>query len=356
MNRGRAPAISVIMPAYNGAAWIGETIESVIAQTFTDWELVIVDDRSTDDTLEAIHAYEQDPRIVVIEAEANGGPVVARNMAHAAARGRYLVGLDQDDLCKPGRFAAQAAYLDAHPECALVATVAEQYEEGRISFWPGEHPLSPAAIDWLLWVRNPLVWSTVMIRAEAAAKLDPFERPQVRYAEDFDLYRRIRAHGTIARLDESHLLYRCHPGGASQRFREMMGASAAQVLAERYAPLFGEAAHANAELAVRHFMARDPVPDLATLAHLSAMLGTIHAHHRATHDLNAEDRTAVEAEYSRLWWDIARPPLRQGRLGMREAMAVCPPGVRMPANDVDRVLTPLIGRVRALGRGIRNAI
>ncbi|MDQ0250387.1 glycosyltransferase involved in cell wall biosynthesis [Sphingomonas kyeonggiensis] len=350
-----APTVSVIMPAYNGAAWIGATIDSVLAQDFTDWEMVIVDDCSTDDT-RALLATLTDPRITVLHAEMNGGPVVARNIGFAAARGRYIAGLDQDDLCKPGRFAAQVAYLEANPGSVLVATAAELLENGHATPWPGDRPLTPATIDWLILTQNPLVWSTVMFRAEAARLLDPFERPQVRYAEDFDLYHRLSRFGRIARLDEAHLLYRCHPGGASKKFAETMAASAARVLSERYQPLFGDESQGNAELVVRYFMQRDPAPDLETLGRLSRILAALHADHVARTPLTAQERIEVDGEHARLWWLVARPALRQGAVTMREAMAVLPESVHLPANDPDRLISPLIGRVRAIGRGFGVAL
>lgn len=351
-----APTVSVIMPAYNGAAWIGATIDSVLAQKFSDWELVIVDDCSTDDT-RALLATLRDPRIRVLHAEANGGPVLARNQAFAEARGRYIAGLDQDDLCKPGRFAKQVAWLDAHPDTVLVATAAALLEGDRVTAWPAGRRLSPATIDWLLLTQNPLVWSTVMFRAEAARLLDPFERPHVRYAEDFDLYHRLSRFGRIARLDDAELLYRCHPGGASKKYAEMMAASAAQVLAERYLPVFGpDAARESSALVVRYLMAREPVPGLETLGRLSGILSALHAHHIAHTPLTPAERIEVDGEHARLWWLIARPALRQGAVTLREAMAVQPPGVTLRSRDPDRLISPLIGRVRALGRGIGVAL
>ncbi len=355
MNGLPAPTVSVVMPAYNGAAWIGATIDSVVVQDFSDWELVIVDDCSTDNTREFL-ATLTDPRITILHAETNGGPVAARNIGFAAARGRYIAGLDQDDLCKPGRFSTQVAYLDANPGTVLVATAAELLENGAVSIWPGDRPLTPATIDWLLLTQNPLVWSTVMFRAEAARLLDPFERPQVRYAEDFDLYHRLGRFGQIARLDEAQLLYRCHPGGASKRFAEMMAASAGRVLTERYLPVFGDEAAASAALVVRYFMQRDPAPDLATLSQLSRILAALHADHVARTPLTPQERIEVDGEHARLWWLVARPALRQGAVTMRQAMGVLPESVHLPANDPDRLISPLIGRVRAIGRGFGVAL
>ena len=348
-----APTVSVIMPTYNGARWVAETIDSVLAQSFAGWELVIVDDCSTDDTLGVLRGF-TDPRIRVIAAEANGGPVLARNRAFAEVRGRYVAGLDQDDLCRPTRFARQVAFLDANPGTVLVGTAAELLEDGKLRPWPNDRPLTPAAIDWLLLTQNPFVWSSVMFRADAARRLDPFERPEVRYAEDFDLYQRLRRFGAFARIDEPLLLYRCHPGGASKKFRDMMAASAARVLAERYAPLFGAEAAGHADLVVRYPMAGEPVPDLKTLAALSRILAGLHADYIANTPLGADAGAEVDAEHARFWWRAARPALRRGTMGLREAMAALPDSVRLPANDPDRILSPLIGRVRAMGRSLRS--
>jgi hypothetical protein len=345
------PAVSVIMATYNGAAFVAETIASLFAQSFTDFELVVVDDCSTDDTREVVARFE-DPRITLIASQVNQGPVHARNRAFAAARGRYVAGLDQDDICLPERFARQVAYLDAHPETVLVGTRARLYEDGRISHWPGPSNLTPPLIDWLAMFHNPLVWSSVMFRADAARRLDPFERPEVRYAEDFDLYHRLRRFGALARLEDELLLYRCHRGGASQKFRDAMGASAARVLKELYVPVFGEAAPGNAALVTRHLSARDPVPDAATLARLFGIVERMHRHFVAEHAPDAATLARIEQEYARLWWLVARPAIRRGRVTLREALATRPACAGAVPAGTDGLVSSLIGQGRAIRRGL----
>lgn len=345
------PAISVIMAAYNGAELIGETIASLLAQTRTDWELIVVDDCSTDNTLEVLRAHD-DPRITVIAAEENRGPVHTRNRALETARGHYIAALDQDDLCTPDRLERQAEYLDAHPQVALVASAALLLQDGKAEVWPGKYPLSPAMIDWLLLTQNPLVWSTTMFRADAARALTPFTRPELRYAEDFDLYHRIRRFGALARIDAPLLQYRCHPGGASQRFRSMMEASAAEVLAQRYATIFDQDAPAKAALVARYLMARAPVPYLAILAELSRILAALHAHFIESTPLSAHERIEVDGEYARLWWLLARPALRQGNVGFREILGVRPNVVQINPSNPDVLLSPMIGKARSIARRI----
>jgi len=319
-----APTVSVVMAAYNGAALIGETLASLAAQTLTDWEAIVVDDRSTDDTRAVVAAW-PDPRVRLIALDENGGPVRARNRALVEARGRYIAGLDQDDLCLPERFAQQVAYLDANPDVALLGSAVDFLKAGRIGRSTYSDTTSPALIGWLSWIGNPLVWSSVMVRGQAARALDPFTRPDILYAEDFDLYHRIRPHGEIARLDTVLLHYRQHEGGASQRFTERMEASAARVLAEAHAPLLGDEATAVALLLVVHHMGGRPVPDRATLRQLGDALARLEAAYLARHRPSPADRRLIKWETARRWARIGRTGLRAGTLSVADLVAVRPP-------------------------------
>ena len=345
-----APVVSVIMAAYNGAALIPETIASLTAQTFGDFELVVVDDCSTDDTLALLGSY-RDPRIRVIAAETNQGPVRTRNRAFAEARGRYIAALDQDDLCRPERFARQVAYLDAHPDVVLAGSGTSILEDGAVR--PSALPpvSTPFVIEWLMRIMNPLVWSSVMIRAEAARTLDPFTRPDILYAEDFDLYHRMSRIGRIARLDDDLLLYRSHAGGASQRFTDTMTASATRVLADCHRAQLGDDAEAIATLLVRHIMLRAAVPDRATLARLGEALVAMQDHFLKSRQPDAESRKMIRWETAQLWSRIGRAGLRSGALDLGDAMAVRPDHLGLGyAGLHELILSRLIGGARAARR------
>uniref|UniRef100_UPI0035CBF873 glycosyltransferase family 2 protein n=1 Tax=uncultured Sphingomonas sp. TaxID=158754 RepID=UPI0035CBF873 len=344
------PTVSVIMPTYNGADVIGETIASLQAQTFTDFELIMVDDCSTDATVAVARGFD-DPRIRVIEAPVNRRVVLTRNAAFAEARGRYIAALDHDDLCHPERFARQVAYLDAHPDIVLVGSAANVLYEGAI-IPSGLAPLStPPLIEWLLRIENPLVWSSVMMRADAARKLDPFQRPERVYAEDFDLYHRISAYGGIARIDAELLSYRRHSGGASQVQAAAMSARAADVLAELYAPLFGDAAAETAALIVRHVMAQEPVPDRATFERVGQTLVALQDDFLVRHKPDAESRNLIRWETARRWGRIGRAGLRTGRLRLGDAAAVRPDHLGMGYAGIEElILSRLIGTIRAAQR------
>lgn len=351
------PTISVVMAAYNGGALIEPTIASVLAQTFADFELVVVDDCSTDDTLARLRAI-ADPRVRVIAAPHNGGPVVARNMAFAEARGRLVVGLDQDDLCHPERFAVQAAWLDAHPEAVLVASAVDFLRAGAILKPRAPLVTSPALIAWRLQFGNPLVWSSVMFRADAVRRLAVFERTDRLYAEDFDLYHRLAAQGALARIDRPLLTYRIHPGGASQRYTARMEQSAAAVLAEAHAGLFGsaDATDAAARLVLHHFTGGNPLPDAATLERLNAAIARIDAAFAARQALSDDDRTLVDAERARLWWRMADACVRSGSLTRAAVAAQCPPGLaEHPRSRMRAATSTVIGTGRALASRLRRA-
>jgi hypothetical protein len=352
MTESGPPLISVVMAAYNGAALIEDTIASVLAQDLADFELIVVDDASRDDTLARLRAI-TDPRVKVYAATVNSGPVVARNMAFAAARGRYIVGLDQDDLCHPDRFSTQVAWLDAHPEAVLVASAVNLLETGSIQPPRGPVRTSPALIDWRLQFGNPLVWSSVMIRAEAVRRLDVFERIDCLYAEDFDLYQRLSELGTLARIDRPLVTYRIHPGGASRRYTARMDDNATKVLAERYEALFGDAAPAAARLAVVHFTGGVAVPDAPTLDRLSQVVCTVHDDFCATRRLNPADKTMITAEFARLWWRMADASVRSGAIALDAAEAACPPGLRARHPSPRRALSSgVIGLARAGVRAV----
>lgn len=340
MTLRQAPTISVIMAVYNGAALLPETIASLRAQSFGDWELIAVDDCSKDNSVEVLKGF-GDSRIRVIESAQNGGPVVARNRAFAEASGVYSAALDQDDICLPERFAKQLAFLDANPHVVLVSTAARILCDGRESEGQWLRGLTPGLIDWLMLIRNPIVWSTAMFRAEAARQLVPFERPEMRYVEDFDFYHRIRAHGALAQIDEELLLYRVHESGASNMFNATMRANA-EALLSQHAPDI-------ATLLVRHVMGGDPVPDGATLDRLFKGIARL----RAGFEGDARTLALVDREISRLWWRMCRAGVRSGRIALPQALAGRPDAVALAdGNAADLVVSQLIGGVRAVKRGI----
>jgi len=345
-----APIVSVVMAAYKGADLVGATLASLQAQTLSDFELVVVDDCSPDDTLAVLRSW-GDPRFRIIAAEKNQGVVLSRNRAFAAARGRYIAALDHDDLCYPERFAKQVAYLDAHPDTALLGTASDNLQDGEISPSTLAPLTTPPLIEWLLRIENPLVWSSAMMRADAARKMDAFQRPEMVFAEDYDLYHRIRKFGRIARLDDVLVTYRKHSGSASQTHIGAMTNRATEVLAADYADVFGDEAADYAELVVRYVMGRMAVPDRTTLRRVGEAIIRLQDDYLTRNRPDPESRALIRWETARRWARIGEIALRNGTLGLVDAAMVRPDHLGLGYAGIDElILSRILGGARAVRR------
>jgi len=201
------PTVSAIMSAYNTGRYIAAAIDSILAQTMTSWELIVVDDGSTDDTRAVIARYD-DPRIIVIACDQNRGRSAARNLALARARGRYIAICDSDDLSAPTRFAQQVAFLEAHPRVDIVSGQLAHFTEGRAPRVVVRFPLSSREITQrLARGRMGLAHGASMLRAECFGRTGGY-CADVPCAEDLELFCRMARHSTFASLPDVLVAYR----------------------------------------------------------------------------------------------------------------------------------------------------
>lgn len=209
------PQVSVIIPVYNRERYLGEAIESILGQTFADFELLIIDDCSTDGSREIARAY-TDPRIRLIANETNLGQPKTRNRVIQLASGAYIAMLDSDDTAYPQRLARQVAFLERNPDYALVGSWKSSMDaHGRALRVSGRRPMGAEEVcAWALF-RCPIVHPSVMARA-AVLRANPYcERFLI--GADFELFVRLQANGyKLANVPEVLVRYRQHPGGISQ--------------------------------------------------------------------------------------------------------------------------------------------
>lgn len=182
-----APSVTVIMANFNGENWIGEAIQSVQRQSLADWELIVVDDASTDASVEIVRAAaDNDPRIVLLTSSSNAGPSVARNRALACARGRWITILDSDDLFAEGRLESLLAKADSDGAGIAADDLLIVNESGSLTGHSLLGLQTSRTFDAVALVNAPhLGYLKPMIKAELLAMLRYDER--VRSAEDFDL-------------------------------------------------------------------------------------------------------------------------------------------------------------------------
>ena len=210
------PHVSVVMPARNGARWLGEAVESVISQSFPDWELLAIDDGSTDDTPRLLTGFAgRDSRIRVIRQDASG-LVAALNRGLAAARGSLLARLDADDRAAPTRLQRQVQYLASHSDVGLLGSWAQEIDDQGRMLGQRKPETRPDELSRLLLRSNPLVHSSVMLRTGLARSLGGY-RAAFRAAEDYDLWLRIAEVAKPANLPEMLVQYRWHSENVSKR-------------------------------------------------------------------------------------------------------------------------------------------
>ena len=198
-------AISVVMSVYNGERHLSEAIDSILNQTFTDFEFIIVNDGSTDGTREILERY-QDERIVLVNQD-NTGVTRALNKGIALAQGKYIARQDADDVSKLERLQKQFDYMEAHPSVGLLGTRFEFIDEFGQVTRQGSLPVENRRLQERLKVINQFSHGSVLIRKEALDKVGVY-REFFKYAQDYDLWLRIAEQYEVVNLPEYLFCYR----------------------------------------------------------------------------------------------------------------------------------------------------
>lgn len=207
-----SPIISVIMPAYNASRFLDESIQSILNQTFKDFEFIIVDDCSTDDTSLIIKKYmAQDPRIIYRRNEKHIDQLIGRNTAFGYARGDYIAMLDADDIALPRRLEIQYDYLCRHPDTALVGGGAEIINDQGVVIGHKNPEEYFELLKYRLLLRNPMFHSAMFFIKDIIVKTGGYDSEYL-YAEDYRLYYSLMKNGCrIGNVPEVVIKYRCHP-------------------------------------------------------------------------------------------------------------------------------------------------
>lgn len=212
--------VTVFIPVYNGEKYLREAIDSILAQTYTDFELLILDDGSTDGTNNVVSSYD-DPRIRVMRNAVNSGLCVTRNRGLSAARGKYIAMLDCDDIACPNRLAQQISFFENAPEgFALLGSGLEIIsEDGRFQgvsfFW-----YAPEEIPAVLLFNNCFAQSAIMGKA-AVLQTEKYSE-EVAFSEDYDLWVRIASKHKVWNIPNTLTKYRLHRNSTGQSNRNKM--------------------------------------------------------------------------------------------------------------------------------------
>ena len=206
-----SPVISVLMNVYNVADYLPAAIESIRRQTWTDWELILVDDGSTDTSGEVCQqAAREDDRIRLIQ-QANAGIPAALNAGLKLAKGEFLARMDADDLATPDRLQLQVDYLRANPDCVVVGGQAMQIDDTGRELGSMHSPLEHDEIMSQLWQGrgSAIVHSGCMMRTSAVREVGGYQN-ELKVCEDLDLFLRLSETGTLANLQKQVIIVRRH--------------------------------------------------------------------------------------------------------------------------------------------------
>jgi glycosyltransferase involved in cell wall biosynthesis len=212
------PKVSVVMSVYNNESYLRESIQSILRQTFRDFEFIIIDDASTDNSWETLQAFaSQDSRIRLIRNTENLGLTRSLNIGLKRAQGKYIARQDADDISMPWRFSKEVAFLDNNPQAVAVSGNVEGIDMNGRSHGKTTREGDPDLVAWFLMFYNHVVGhSLVMFRRQVAIELSGYDETK-RYSQDYELWLRMAEKGDIALLRDALLQWRFHQDNISSR-------------------------------------------------------------------------------------------------------------------------------------------
>lgn len=225
-NTTTPPVVSVIIPIYNADRYLHESIQSILDQSFTDFECILIDDGSTDDSWHIVQEFD-DPRLRLYQNPTNRGLVYTLNRGIELAEGAYVARMDNDDIALPQRLEKQVAFMRAYPGVGVLGTNSTHIDETGVLLNDGK-PLYPVTLDY----RSPpamkwsLIWGagvshpTVMLRRETLLTHNLRYNADLEYAEDQDLWNRCARATKVTYLPEVLLKYRVNSQGMSHKKAE----------------------------------------------------------------------------------------------------------------------------------------
>ena len=212
-----SPKISVLMPAYNADKYISEAIESILNQTFTDFEFIIVDDSSTDKTWEIIQEYaKKDDRIIALQNEVNSKICITLNNGIAIAKGKYIARMDADDWSYPDRLEKQFKFMEENPEIAISGGTMEICDEKMNVLNKRIYNLTDKEIRKKLFRYSPFSHPLIIYKTKVAKKIHGYNG-RFYVAQDYDFYFRMGMLGKFGNIKNVLLRLRTHPESSSMK-------------------------------------------------------------------------------------------------------------------------------------------
>lgn len=228
------PKISVVMSVYNGEKYLQEAIESILTQTYSDFEFIIIDDCSTDDSVKIIESYD-DRRIRLIRNKHNLRLPASLNKGIKMATGKYIARMDADDISMPDRFDKQVAYMETHSEVVAAGGSFQAIDENGNNLYIHHSAVGEKLAKYCL-MPSPMAHPTVMMRRDVIVANNLFYDEQYSSAQDYDLWQRINKKFKIDNLPDILLRYRIQSNSISVAKRQQQQDNTYKIFSQ-YSPV-----------------------------------------------------------------------------------------------------------------------
>jgi glycosyltransferase involved in cell wall biosynthesis len=303
------PLISVLLAVHNGGPLLDEAIHSILSQTFGDFELLVIDDGSTDDSYKRAAAF-NDPRIRIIRNETNIGLTRSLNRGLAEARGEYVARQDADDISRPNRFAAQMQFLRENRDVVLVGTSAVRINPKGAKIGTNDMPTTHEAIRWASLVDNPFLHTSVMFRRAVVQQECGGYDEEFSVCQDYALWTRIAAKHRVANLPERLVLMREHANSMTRSQTTKTDAEFNIIMVRNFGVLFPGRRFLDGEIRLLSlFRMRFEYSDLPALEELLDILSTEFQHRNPTTANSVDFRKTRCRQKLRLAFKFLRSPL-----------------------------------------------
>ena len=247
------PAVSIVMPVYNCDRHVGQAVQSMLDQTLHGFELIIVDDGSTDGTCAVLDSLSRKDKRIKIFHRPHTGIAGALNYGMRIAKCRYITRMDGDDISAPERLTKQVAFLDEHPDIGIVASWADIVDENCMFLDNWNGATQDAEIGWHMLFGYCIPHSSVTMRSDVFAKAGPY-RTDLKHAEDFDLWIRARETTCIYNIPEKLLKRRLWNGGITQKSYGTNRQVVIELLIPVYEKILRRALNKKERSALTHFI------------------------------------------------------------------------------------------------------
>jgi len=212
------PKISVILPVYNAEKYIEEAIDSILGQTYSDFELIVLNDGSTDTSLEVIKKYCDDAKVKIVSHE-NQGLIYTLNKGIVLAQGNYIARMDADDIAHPERFEKQLSLFEANPKLGVCSASTENFgAESGVTIRSADNDMLKATL--LFW--PPFAHPAAMIKRSVLLEHNVRYREEFKHCEDYDLWSQLAPYCEFSNVTEVMLKYRVHPEQVTNSFSDVV--------------------------------------------------------------------------------------------------------------------------------------